>query len=163
MTHYRIGVLEGDGIGPEVVRSALDVLTAARDQESQVTLDLVPLPVGWAAIERHGVALPESTVEALASCDGWILGPHDSASYPTEERIKLNPSGMLRKHFKLFANLRPARAYAGIPSVNSGLDLVIVRENTEGFYADRNMAVGSGEFMPTPDVALMVGLITREA
>lgn len=163
MTTYRIGVLEGDGIGPEVVRSALDVLTSARDREDQVKLNLAPLPVGWAAIQRHGVALPESTVEALEGCDGWILGPHDSVSYPAEERIKLNPSGMLRKHFKLFANLRPARAYPGIRSVNPGLDLLIVRENTEGFYADRNMAVGIGEFMPTPDVALMVGLVTREA
>ena len=163
VTTYRIGVLEGDGIGPEVVRSALDVLAAAQDRDDQLKLTLEPLPVGWAAIEQHGVALPELTIEALASCDGWILGPHDSVSYPSEERVKLNPSGMLRKHFQLFANLRPARAYPGIPSVSPNLDLLIVRENTEGFYADRNMAVGSGEFMPTPDVALMVGVVTREA
>ncbi len=163
MRSYRLGVLEGDGIGPEVVRSALDVLGAAVEREGGIALELKPLPVGWAAMRSQGVALPESTVEALKSCDGWIMGPHDSASYPLEERARLNPSGALRKRFDLYANLRPARAYAGIPSVCPGLDLLIVRENTEGFYADRNMAVGSGEFMATPDVALMVGLVTRQA
>ena len=156
-------MLAGDGIGPEVVEAALAVLAAAAEREPAARLDLRPLPVGWAAIRSHGVALPESTVEALHDCDGWILGPHDSASYPPAERAKLNPSGVLRKRFDLFANIRPARAYAGLPAVCPGMDLVIARENTEGFYADRNMAVGVGEFMPTPDVALAVGLVTRAA
>jgi len=163
MTTYRLGVLEGDGIGPEVVPAALDVLAAAAAGVGGVYLRLERLPVGWEAIRRLGVALPESTVESLTGCDAWILGPHDSQSYPPAERDKLNPSGALRKRFRLFANLRPARAYRGLPALSPNLDLVIARENTEGFYADRNMAVGSGEFMPTADVALMVGLVTREA
>jgi 3-isopropylmalate dehydrogenase len=163
MTSVRLGVLAGDGIGPEVVEAALTVLAAAAEGEPGVAFDLRPLPVGWAAIRSHGVALPESTVEALQACDAWILGPHDSASYPPAEQAKLNPSGMLRKRFDLYANLRPARAYPGLPAVRPDLDLVIARENTEGLYADRNMAIGAGEFMPTPDVALAVGLVTRAA
>ena len=158
---YRLGVLEGDGIGPEVVQAALAVLRAADDGAGRFHLEA--LPVGWAAIRAHGASLPEATITALAACDGWILGPHDSQSYPPEERAKLNPSGVLRKRFDLFANIRPATAYPSLPATRPGLDLVIVRENTEGFYADRNMAVGVGEFMPTPDVALMVGLVTRQA
>lgn len=70
---------------------------------------------------------------------------------------------MIRKRFDLYANIRPAVAYAGIPAVSPQMDLIIVRENSEGLYADRNMARGTGEFMPTPDVALAVGLITRPA
>src|SRR5579884_2622568 len=160
---YRLGVLKGDGIGPEVVHAALEVLAAAADGVDALRLQLEELPIGWAAIEKYGVALPESTVEALAECDGWILGPHDSQSYPAAERVKLNPSGALRRRFNLFANLRPARAYPGVPAVSAGMNLLIVRENSEGFYADRNMAVGVGEFMPTPDVALVVGVFTRDA
>jgi isocitrate/isopropylmalate dehydrogenase len=69
----------------------------------------------------------------------------------------------LRKRLDLYANIRPARSRAGIPpKCGTSIDLVIVRENTEGFYADRNMFLGSGEFMPTADVALSVRKITRE-
>lgn len=160
---YRLGVLEGDGIGPEVVRAALAVLEAASARESDLRFDLLALPVGLPAIARYGTALPEATVAGLETCAGWIMGPHDSVSYPPSEREKLNPSGALRKRFDLFANLRPARAYPGLPATVPGLDLLIVRENTEGLYADRNMAVGTGEFMPTRDVALSVGVITRAA
>jgi 3-isopropylmalate dehydrogenase len=70
---------------------------------------------------------------------------------------------MLRKRLDLFANIRPARSRAGFPPrCGVPVDLVIVRENTEGFYADRNMAHGPGEFMPTEDVALAVRKITRQ-
>lgn len=159
---YRLGVLAGDGIGPEIVAAAVRVLEAAQ-QGDRLRFEWRPLPMGLEAIRTVGSALPEGTVAALAQCDGWILGPHDSVSYPPAERAKLNPSGVLRRHFDLYANIRPAKAFPGLRAVSPGMDLVIARENTEGFYADRNMAVGSGEFMPTPDVALAVGKITRQA
>ncbi len=163
MGHYRLGVLAGDGIGPEVVEAAVAVLLAAAASERELRFELERLPVGWEAIRSGGTSLPESTVARLAELDAWILGPHDSQSYPPEEQARLNPSGALRKRFDLFANVRPARAYRGLSSLSPNMDLVIVRENTEGFYSDRNMAVGVGEFMPTPDVALMVGVFTRGA
>lgn len=163
MTRYRLGVLEGDGIGPEVVRAAVEILEAASGLTPDVAFDLIALPVGRAAIDRFGTALPRETLRGLETCDGWILGPHDSASYPAPEQGKLNPSGAIRKHFDLYANLRPARAHAGLPALSPRLDVLIARENTEGLYADRNMAVGTGEFMPTPDLALSVGVVTRAA
>lgn len=159
---YRIGVLRGDGIGPEIVDATLQVLRAAADRFA-LRITWVPVPIGWEAITLRGCATPESTLEALNTCDGWILGPHDSASYPDEERAKLNPSGQIRQRFDLYANIRPARGYPGVPAICPGMDLVIVRENTEGFYADRNMAVGSGELMPTPDLVLTVGKFSRRA
>jgi 3-isopropylmalate dehydrogenase len=120
--------------------------------------------MGLEAIRTHNDPLPAQTIEALDACDGWILGPHDSASYPEPHRSGLNPSGRLRVTYDLYMNIRPARTYAGVPALaRSPVDLVVMRENTEGFYADRNMFLGSGEFMPTPDLALAVGVFSRHA
>ncbi len=125
-------------------------------------MEWVPLPIGAEAIDTHGTPLPEETLDALEGLDAWILGPHDSASYPEPYRRQLTPGGRIRKHFDLYANIRRPRTRR-VRAVSPAMDLVVVRENTEGFYADRNMAVGSGEFMPTPDVALAVGVVTRAA
>jgi 3-isopropylmalate dehydrogenase len=157
---YRLGVLEGDGIGPEIVPAATGVVDAALAGTAS-TVEWVPLPIGWTAIAEHGTPTPPSTVEALAELDGWLLGPHDSAAYPEPHRSRLNPSGALRKHFDLFANLRPARGVPGSGAVAPDADLVIVRENTEGFYADRNTWAGTGEYMPSPEVAIAMGVFTR--
>jgi 3-isopropylmalate dehydrogenase len=160
---YRLGVLLGDGIGPEIVPAAVEIMDAAVATAGAKPIDWVPLPVGAAAIESHGSALPPVTLETLQNLDGWLLGPHDSAAYPEEHRLRLNPSGFLRKHFDLFANLRPAKAFEGTRALVPGIDLLIVRENTEGFYADRSTYRGTGEFMPTPDVAIALGIFTRPA
>ena len=91
-----------------------------------------------------------------------LLGPVSHNDYPPLAEGGLNPSGELRKRLDLYANIRPARSREGFPPrCGSGVDLVIVRENTEGFYADRNMFQGSGEFMPTPDLAIAMRKITR--
>ncbi|MFD7504644.1 isocitrate/isopropylmalate dehydrogenase family protein [Streptomyces sp. NPDC059850] len=161
-TTYRLGVLEGDGIGAEIVPSSVEIATAAA-RATGVSVDWVPLPLGATAIASHGTPVPEETKEALAGLDGWFLGPHDSVSYPEPHKSALNPSGTLRKHFQLFANIRPAKSFPGAKAVCDSADLVIVRENTEGFYADRNTYAGTGEFMPTRDTAIMMGIITREA
>jgi len=159
---YQLGVLEGDGIGPEITRATLKIIEAACPVAG-ITINWRPLPMGWEAIRSGTTAMPEETKAALATCDGWLMGPHDSASYPAAERERRNPSGELRHHFDLYANIRPAHGWPGVPAVAPAADLVIVRENTEGFYPDRNMYIGSGEWMPTPDVALSVGLFTRRA
>ncbi|WP_371402756.1 isocitrate/isopropylmalate dehydrogenase family protein [Kribbella sp. NBC_00662] len=163
MKTFRLGVLTGDGIGPEIVPAAVEVVDAALAATDAASVEWVPLPVGAAAIETHGDALPDVTVETLTGLDGWLLGPHDSAAYPEEHRQRLNPSGYLRKHFGLFANIRPAKAFEGTPALVPGMDLVVARENTEGFYADRSTYRGTGEFMPTADVAIAMGIFTRPA
>jgi 3-isopropylmalate dehydrogenase len=160
---YRLGVLTGDGIGPEIMKATLRVVEAAQARCAGLRLEWVPLPIGWEAIRQCGCATPESTLEALTECDAWILGPHDSVSYPPAERARLNPSGALRHRFDLYANIRPARGYPGLRAVCPAMDLVVVRENTEGFYPDRNMAAGSGELMPAEDMVLTVGKFTRQA
>ena len=159
---YVLGLLAGDGIGPEIVPVAAAVAGAAMAAVGR-PLAWVPLPMGRAAIETHGSPLPESTLEQLAETDGWLMGPHDSASYPAPHGAALNPSGTVRKRFALYANVRPARTYPGLPAVARDADLVIVRENSQGLYGDRNMHAGSGECMPTPDVALVTGVVSRDA
>ncbi|QHE69224.1 3-isopropylmalate dehydrogenase [Rhodococcus sp. WAY2] len=153
----------GDGIGHEIVPATQRVVTAAVTAAGGADVDWVTLPLGLDAIDSHGTPLPDSTLAALAELDAWILGPHDSAAYPEPFRGQLTPGGVIRKEFDLFANIRPARSLEGVASMVPDMDLVIVRENTEGLYADRNMFAGSGEFMPTPDVALAVGVVTRRA
>ena len=129
---YRLGLLMGDGIGPEIVPASVAIVDAAFEAVGLPAAEWVELPFGAPAIETHGTAVPESTLATLAELDAWLLGPHDSAAYPAEHRAKLNPSGTIRKHFDLYANLRPARAYEGGNAIVPGTDLVIVRENTQG-------------------------------
>ncbi|QKT07119.1 isocitrate/isopropylmalate dehydrogenase family protein [Gordonia sp. X0973] len=158
----RVGVIDGDGIGPEIVPVVREIADAAV-RGAGLTVEWVPLAMGLSAIESDGDPLPAATLDALDGLDCWILGPHDSAGYPDRFRGSLTPGAVIRKRYGLYANLRPARAYPGVAAVRPDIDLLIARENSEGLYADRNMALGSGEFMPTPDVALAVGVITRAA
>lgn len=160
---YRLGVLDGDGIGPEIVPAAVACVDAALDVSGVEPVEWIKLPIGRGAIVSHGTPVPDETLSALAETDAWLLGPHDSVSYPEPHRSRLNPSGAIRKHFDLYANIRPAKSFERGNAIVEGTDLVIVRENTEGFYADRNTFAGSGEFMPTPDVAIALGIITRRA
>jgi 3-isopropylmalate dehydrogenase len=160
---YRLGVMLGDGIGPEIVPASVRVVDAALAAAGAPPVAWQELPLGAVAIEEHGSAIPPATMEALATLDGWLLGPHDSAAYPEPFRSQLNPSGAIRKHFDLYANIRPARGFEGGTAIAPDSDLVIVRENTEGFYADRNTFAGTGEFMPSSDVAVALGVFTRPA
>jgi 3-isopropylmalate dehydrogenase len=160
---YTLGVLHGDGIGPEIVPAAVRIADAAVEAAGAAPINWCELPFGSKAIDEFNEAVPKSTLDALAETNGWLLGPHDSAAYPEPYRSQLNPSGTIRKHFDLYANIRPAKAFHGVNAVVAGTDLVIMRENTEGFYADRSTYRGTGEFMPTPDTAIALGIVTRRA
>lgn len=159
----RLGLIEGDGIGPEIVRATRAVIDEALEVVGVPPVRWVPLLIGHAAIGECGDPVPEQTLKGLADLDAWIMGPHDNASYPREYRKGLPPGGAVRKRFGLYANIRPARTIETVRSTAESMDLIIVRENSEGLYADRNMFAGSGEFQPTPEVALSVGLFTRVA
>jgi 3-isopropylmalate dehydrogenase len=91
LARYRLGVLKGDGIGPEIVAATLDVLREAERAAGELGVEWVPLPVGWEAIRRSGAALPEATAAALETCDRWILGPHDFASWAGRPRPPSSP------------------------------------------------------------------------
>ncbi|MCV2865921.1 isocitrate/isopropylmalate dehydrogenase family protein [Albidovulum sediminicola] len=153
-------VLEGDGIGPEITAATLSVLNAAAARFA-LPLKLRRAEIGFAALARHGTTIPPAVIAAARAADGVILGPVSHNAYPPVAEGGLNPSGVLRRELELYANIRPARSRPGTPRpVTAEIDLVIVRENLEGFYADRNMASGSGEFLVEPDVAIAMRKIT---
>ena len=135
----RIVVMEGDAIGPEITAATMAVLRAA-DDIFKLGLSFTPVAIGLAALRAQGTTLPQAAVDAAKAADGVILGPVSHNDYPPLAQGGLNPSGELRKRLDLFANIRPARSRGGFPPrCGSPVDLVIVRENTEGFYADRSM------------------------
>ncbi len=156
----KIGVLNGDDIGHEVVPEAVKVLRAAA-VAADVAIEWVPVPIGRQALDTLGTTMPADTLERLHALDGWILGPIGHMAYPKRPEA-VNPHPILRKHFDLFANIRPVKSYPTLPSVHQGVDLVIVRENNEGFQPDRNVVAGCGEFRPTEDVTISVRVITRK-
>jgi isocitrate/isopropylmalate dehydrogenase len=158
----RLLVLEGDGIGPEIMAATLGVLRTA-ERAFGLTFAFESAAIGWAAHKKDGTTFPASVADKAKAADGVLLGPVSHNEYPPAGEGGLNPSGELRKRLDLYANIRPARSRQGFPPrCGAPVDLVIVRENTEGFYADRNMFQGSGEFMPTSDLALAVRKITRQ-
>jgi 3-isopropylmalate dehydrogenase len=155
-------VMPGDGIGPDITAATLQVLREV-DRLLALGLSFEEVPIGVAALKAHGSTLPEPAFEAAKSADGVILGPVSHHEYPPLEQGGLNPSGVLRKRLDLYANIRPARTRPGLPPLcGKPVDLVVVRENTEGFYPDRNMFVGAADFMPTPDLAMSIRKISRE-
>ncbi len=154
-------VLPGDGIGPEITKATVAV-TEAADKKFGLGLNYTYRDVGFASLDKNGITITDEVVDMALKADGVILGPVSHASYPPRAQGGLNPSGELRIKMDLFANIRPSRSRPGLSKFNTDMDLVIVRENTEGFYADRTMHQGYGEFMPTPDLAMAVRKVTRE-
>jgi len=135
---FRIAVLPGDGIGPEIVEQAVRVLRAL-----DLDLELTEAPVGGAAYAAHGHPLPESTLALARQSDAVLFGAVGDWKYDHLERA-LRPEQAvlgLRKALRLFANLRPAILYPELanasslkPEVVAGLDILIVRELTGDIY-----------------------------
>lgn len=159
----KIALLPGDGIGPEITAATRLVLEAA-DEIWRIGFTFFEVDIGFKALADHGSTFPDSAYEAVLGADGLILGPVSHLDYPARDKGGLNPSGELRKRLDLYANIRPARTRPGLPSATGAqFDMVIYRENTEGFYSDRCMHAGNGELQVTEDVALATRRITRKA
>jgi len=155
--------LNGDGISDEIMAATLAVFDAVKPYLHQ-PVRLIEDQVGFAALAQSGTTITDAVIDAAADADGIILGPVSHNSYPPVAEGGLNPSGVLRKSLSLYANIRPAFSFDGLPRpTKHQLDLVVMRENLEGFYADRNMAHGPGEVMPVDGVALAFRKITRDA
>ncbi|ELR64676.1 3-isopropylmalate dehydrogenase [Photobacterium marinum] len=141
---YKIAVLPGDGIGPEVMQQAHKVLAAVQEKFG-FSLECNEYDVGGIAIDNHGCPLPDSTLKGCEAADailfGSVGGPRWEHLPPNDqpERGALLP---LRKHFQLFCNLRPAQIHAGLERFSPlradiserGFDIVVVRELTGGIY-----------------------------
>lgn len=158
-----IAVLPGDYIGPEIVEATVRVLSAVNDK-FDLGLSFDTYAVGHESLKTNGTTLTDSVLDtACAASGGIILGPCDNGGYPHPSEGGLNVPGIFRKKLDLYANLRPSKSLPGIPMAIPNLDILVVRENTEGFYPDRNMAEGYGEFMPVDGVAISMRRITAFA
>ena len=149
---YRIALLPGDGIGPEVVGAARWVLEALAGPFPRLRFEFVVAPIGLGALQTEGTPLPERTLEVARGADAVLHGASDAAAIPADVP---NPLGGLRRGLDAYANVRPARTYPGVASRFSDVDLIVVRENTEGLYSGI-------EYRPSPDVACAVRVITRQ-
>ncbi|MGA2991692.1 MAG: isocitrate/isopropylmalate dehydrogenase family protein [Candidatus Korobacteraceae bacterium] len=152
-------ILPGDGIGPETIAATMQVLNAVNGKYS-LGLNFPSEEIGLTALKKTGTTMPPHIVERARKAHGVLLGPVSHNEYPPRDQGGRNPSGDLRIGLDLYANIRPSRSRPGTGMAGKEMDLVIVRENTEGFYADRNMFSGNGEFMPTEDVVLAFRKIT---
>jgi 3-isopropylmalate dehydrogenase len=143
---YSIATIPGDGIGTEVMAAAVKVLEALAERTS-LEFEFSLLYAGDEHKERTGVALPLETVEGVKSSDACLF----AAVGATAKEVIIP----LRQRLNLYANLRPAKAYPGVPAVNPDVDIMVVRENTEGIY---KMIGDRGR-----DYGFNVRVITREA
>jgi 3-isopropylmalate dehydrogenase len=153
-------VLPGDGIGPEITAATVQVLEAASARFA-LGLELAQDLAGRESLRRHGATVTPALLEKARAADGLLLGPTATYEFKDEAKGEINPSKFFRKSLDLYANIRPARTYPGLPARLGEFDLVVVRENTEGFYADRNIESGSSEMLITPDVVVSLRRITR--
>ncbi|MBI4020038.1 MAG: isocitrate/isopropylmalate dehydrogenase family protein [Candidatus Aenigmarchaeota archaeon] len=139
MKSYRIAVLPGDGIGPEVIGSAINVLEAAQCKGC-FRLDYAYGEAGSGVIKKYGTNLPAGTVKILKGARACLKGPMTT---PEEASAPVSVAVQIRKMFDLYANVRPCKAYPNAGG-REGVDLVIVRENTEGLYSGRERKIPGG-------------------
>lgn len=159
----RLLCLPGDGIGPEIMVATRAVLEAVAPRLSR-KLVLEEDEIGFAALEAQGTTISDELIARAKAVDGVILGPVSHNAYPPVAEGGRNPSGVLRKSLDLFANIRPARTWPGIETpCRKSFDLIVARENLEGFYADRNMESGPAEMIVVPGVAVALRRITEHA
>ena len=120
----KVGILLGDDIGLEVVPEAVKVMQAAA-AKTGLPLDWRPLPIGRKSHEATGLTMPQSTVDAVATLDGWLMGPIGHSMYPRNDPTWAKPD--FRKRFDLFASVKPVKSYANIESLHKGVDIVFQR------------------------------------
>jgi len=149
---YNIAVLKGDGIGPEVTDSAIKVLEAVQDT-SNLKLHFLYGEAGYHCIDEYGTNLPEETVNLLNQTDACLKGPMTT---PEEPGAPVSAAVKIRKKFNLYANVRPCRSYPNVEALRPDIDLVVVRENTEGMYSGVEYTVSRG-------VAVAMRIITQKA
>jgi 3-isopropylmalate dehydrogenase len=158
MTMLSIGILLGEDIGLEVVPEAVKVMRAAA---AKAGLDIAwtDVPIGREAHRLYGHTMPDESVKALEPLDGWICGPIGHGSYPRGDATWIMPP--LRKRFDLFASVKPVKSYENVKSVHKNVDIVFLREVTEGMQSSDTVVAGSAEFRPNDEITIASRVITR--
>ena len=151
MTKYRVAYIPGDGIGPEVIGATIPVLDAIQDVTKGFELEYVFAEAGVNCISKYGTNLPEKTKQILKESDCCLKGP---LTTPEEPKAPQSATVQIRKMFDLYANIRPVKALPRVPTLNPKIDMIIVRENTEGLYSGIEFRIGT-------EAAIAIRLITK--
>jgi 3-isopropylmalate dehydrogenase len=152
MKTYRIAVIEGDGIGAEVIAGAVAVLAAAEKTVGGFALDFRFVPAGAGTYLAQGEALPATTLDTCRHADAILLGACGLPGVRYPDGTEIIPQVTLRIVLDLYAGVRPAFRLAGVPSPLAGepaLDFVVVRENTEGIFASLGGGIVLGDQVAT--------------
>ena len=147
----KIGILLGDDIGLEVVPEAVKVMKAAA-AKTGLEVEWQELAIGKRGHEQHGHTMPQATVAALEKTDGWLCGPIGHAAYPRNDPTWIMPP--IRKRFELFASIKPVKSYPNVPSLHKDVDIVFLREVTEGMQSSDTVVAGAGEFRPNDEIPI---------
>jgi 3-isopropylmalate dehydrogenase len=130
---YKISLITGDGIGPELSESAISVLDAI-NEKFNLKFEITKLSAGDKALEETGKALPDETVNVIKQSDACLKAPVGESA--------ADVIVVLRRMLDLYANIRPAKSYPHMPALRDDIDMVIVRENTEDLYTGKEFSLG---------------------
>lgn len=160
MGNYKIAVLPGDGVGPEVVAESVKVLLALEKSFPNLQFALSEHPVGAKCYQETGADLPDETLAACKSSDAILFGSAGDPNIRFADGTEIAPQLTLRFVLDLYAGIRPIKKYPGITpllTADPPINYVIMRENTEGLYASRGAGVRVGD-----EVAVDSMVITRK-
>jgi isocitrate dehydrogenase (NAD+) len=149
---YDVAVLKGDGIGPEVIEATVKVLEAVQEK-ADFKLNFLYGEAGYHCIAEHGTNLPKQTIELIKQTKACLKGPMTT---PEEPGAPVSVAVTLRRMFNLYANVRPCKSFPSVESLKPNIDLIVVRENTEGLYS-------GAESLLAPGVGVALRIITRDA
>jgi 3-isopropylmalate dehydrogenase len=146
MTEYKISLIAGDGIGPELTDATLKVLESAQ-AKFNLKLNMIEAEAGDTCFQKRGVALPEDSIQKIKASHACLKGPVGETAADVVVKLRLM--------FDLYANLRPIKAYPATASMRPDIDLIFVRENTEDVYKGLEYSLG--------DTTLCLRVITRKS
>jgi 3-isopropylmalate dehydrogenase len=146
VTEYKIALMPGDGIGPELTEATLKVLDAVQ-QKFRIKLNMIRAEAGDACLKNRGAALPEDSLKIIKESHACLKGPVGETAADVIVRLRLM--------FDLYANVRPLKAYPGAPVAHPDIDMIFVRENTEDVYKGLEYTIGN-------DTTICLRVITRK-
>ena len=145
MSKYKISLIPGDGIGPELSEATLEILNAVQ-QKFDINLDIIQVEAGDSTFEKTGEALPEKTIEEIRNSHACMKGPVGETAADVIVRLRIM--------FDLYANIRPIKTYPPVPSLKPDINMIFVRENTEDVYR--------GIEFEMEDTAICLRVITKK-